>query len=223
MHVALRAGSAAVLLVGALAPKAGADMSVYYHAGGWDAFSGPGDNSQPVCGVGNTNPVDGRSFSIRFRIGTDAVMFEARKPNWNIPSGTDVPVVIQVGLDTPWSMHGNGDGQKVQWALDRTAMRAFDAQFRTANSMTVTFPTGSEPPWTIGLNGSTAISNAFGRCVSEVQRRAAAQALAAQPPAGQAPATTTQPFGAGSAPPPAAPPAAPPVVAPGQPSGTPKP
>jgi hypothetical protein len=55
--------------------------------------------------------------------------------------------------------------------------------------MTVSFPNGNEPPWTIGLNGSTAISNAFGRCVTDLTQRAGAQ----QPAAG--PSGATQPFG----------------------------
>ena len=115
-------------------------MTVYYRAGGWDAFSGPGDNGKPVCGVGTTNPADNRSFSLRFQIGGDTVTFQAKKPTWNIPAGTQLPVVLQIGLDTPWNLQGVGNGQVVEWSLDRDAMQTFDAQFRRANSMTVTFP-----------------------------------------------------------------------------------
>jgi hypothetical protein len=71
-------------------------------------------------------------------------------------------------------------------------MESFDAQFRRANSMSLSFPTGNEPPWTIGLNGSTAVSNAFGRCVTDLTQRAGAQAAPTTPPADQGP---TQPFG----------------------------
>jgi hypothetical protein len=199
MHATIRAGAAAALFLGALAGPAVAEMSVYYRVGGWDAFSGPNDTGQPVCGIGNTNPIDGRSFSMRFQIGGDTVTLEAKKPNWNIPGGTPLPVVIQIGLDTPWSFQGVGNGQTVEWMIDRTAMQTFDAQFRRASSMTMTFPTGSEPPWAIGLNGSTAISNAFGRCVSDMAQRqsTATQSQATTPPANQAP---TQPFGESAAP-----------------------
>ena len=57
MHAAFRVGLAALVL-GALVRPAGADMSVYYHAGSWDAFSGPGADGKLVCGIGNTNPTD---------------------------------------------------------------------------------------------------------------------------------------------------------------------
>ena len=171
------------------AGTATADIPVYYHIGSWDAFSGPGTDGRMVCGIGSTNPVDNRSFSERFAVGGDGVMFQAKKPNWNIPSGTQLPVVVQIGLDTPWNLQGTGNGQVVEWSLDRDAIQTFDAQFRRAGSMTVNFPTGNEPPWTIGLNGSTAISNAFGRCVTDQTTRAAAQQPA------PVPTGPTQPFG----------------------------
>jgi hypothetical protein len=188
MRAVLRIGPVALVL-GALAGPAGADMSVYYHAGGWDAFSGPGSDGKPVCGIGSTNPSDSRSFSIRFSIGSDGAMFEARKPTWNIPDGTQLPVVVQVGLDAPWTFQAAGHQQLLEWTVDRQAMQTFDAQFRIATSMTVSFPSGNEPPWTVGLNGSTAISNAFGRCVTDMAQRVQTQASL------PAPTGPTQPFG----------------------------
>jgi hypothetical protein len=175
MRSALGAGIAAALLQGLPGP-AHADMVVYYHAGGWDAFSGPGDNGKPVCGIGSTNPADNRSFSLRFQIGGENVMFQAKKPTWHVPAGTLLPVVVQIGLNTPFSMMGAGNGQVVEWSVDSKAIQTFDVQFRQAGSMTVTFPLGDEPPWTVVLNGSTAISNAFGRCVTDQTQRAASRA-----------------------------------------------
>jgi hypothetical protein len=132
--------------------------------------------------------VDDRSFSLRFAIGGDSVAFQAKKPNWSIPAGAQLPVVVQIGLDTPWDLQRVGNGQVVEWSLDRIAVQTFDAQFRRAGSMTVSFPSGNEPPWTVGLNGSTAISNAFGRCVTDKSARASAQ-----PPA-PVPSGTSHPY-----------------------------
>jgi len=68
----------------------------------------------------------------------------------------------------------------------------FDRQFRAAQSMTVTFPDGNELPWTISLDGSTAISNAFGRCITDLTR----QLQSGQPPPAVTPVqpSATQPF-----------------------------
>ena len=75
-------------------------------------------------------------------------------------------------------------------------MQTFDRQFRGAPSMTLTFPDGNEPPWSLSLAGSTAISDTFGRCVRDLTRQvqAAAQGGAPTTPAPQNGAT--QPFAA---------------------------
>ena len=183
-------GLAALLLVG-LGGGAAADMKVYYHVGSWDAFSGQDTDGAQVCGVGSTNPVDKRAFSIRFKIGGDTVSFQLKKPGWEIPPNTQIPVVMQLGLDAPWTMQGDGNGQNVDWTMDRDGMRTFDDQFRRGSSMTFSFPNGNEAPWLIGLNGSTAASNAFGRCVTDMTARSSAPA----PAAAAAPQGPTQPYG----------------------------
>lgn len=172
--------------------NAAADMRVYYHQGSWDAFSGQSADGKATCGAGSTNPVDNRSFSLRFEIGGDTVSFEAKKPDWNIPANTQIPVVMQLGLDAPWTLQASGNGQLVEWTMDRNAMQTFDDQFRRGSSMTLSFPNGNEPPWTIGLNGSTAISNAFGRCVTTLTQQQAPEAPATST---AAPPSATQPFG----------------------------
>lgn len=195
MH--LRQPLLAVAVAASLAAPAEADVNVYYHVGAWDAFDGQGDNGQPVCGIGSRNPADGRAFSLRFPVGGDEVTFAATKPGWNIPDNTQIAVVVQIGLERPWSEQATGGGNRVQWTLDRADVQTFDAQFRSAASMTVTFPSGSEQPWLISLSGSTAASNAMGRCVTDLAQRAApAQPAAAPAPAEQ---TATQPFGAAPA------------------------
>jgi hypothetical protein len=200
-------------VIGALlcSAPAMADMTVYYHVGSWDAFSGPGDDGKPVCGVGSTNPTDHRSISIRYTIGSDTTLFQAKKPTWNIPQGTQVAAVMQLGLDSPWNLQAVGNRQIVEWSLDRDAMQLFDAQFRRGSSMTLTFPQGNEAPWTVGLNGSTAISNAFGRCVRDMMQRTQQQTAT--------PAAPTQPYSQAPAQA-AAPPAAPAAQPPAQPQAT---
>lgn len=184
----------AAVMVAGLALPARANITVYYHAGVWEAFDGQGDDGQTVCGIGSRNPSDGSAFSVRFVIGGDDVTFTAVKPSWDIPDHTQIPVVMQVGLEQPWSEQAIGSGNRVQWIVSQADVQSFDEQFRRSSSMTVTFPAGSERPWTISLAGSTAASNAMGRCVTDLTQRAAA----AQQPAAAAPAAApnaTQPFG----------------------------
>jgi hypothetical protein len=197
-----------VLGLAATPAAALAQMQTYYHVGAWDAFSGRGDTGGPVCGVGTTNPSDSRRFSLRFDIGGQVTTLSASKPDWTVPDNTHVTVVMQVGLNTPWTAQGTGHDHSIEWTLDAAAMQIFDRQFRGASSMTLTFPDGNEPPWSLSLTGSTAISDTFGRCIRDLTR----QVQASPPPANTAPAprAATQPFGEPVAPPPGSPAPAPP-------------
>jgi hypothetical protein len=211
--------------VAAMAPAAAmAQIQTYYHAGVWDAFSGRNDKGGAVCGIGNTNPSDNRRVSIRFDIGGTDTVLSASKPDWSIPDGTRVAVVTQIGLNTPWTEQGTGQGHSISWVLDPNGMRSFDQQFRGASLMTLTFPDGNEPPWSVPLIGSSAISQTFARCITDLTRQVQA-AQAAGAGAAPVPQGATQPFAAGaqSAPDAAAPAPQPTGAQPtggAQPSGT---
>lgn len=192
MSSLLRAGVAGVLLTVLVAEARADDSMIYYHAGSWDAFSGHADGGQAFCGIGSTSPADGRSLSIRFDLGGQNVEFTIGKPDWSIPDGTQAIILMQVGSETPWTEQAVGSGRRMHWSMDQAAVQSFDVQFRRASAMTLTFPNGNEPPWTISLNGSTAIDNTFGRCITDLSQREQTAGQAGGPPA-------TQPFGRGAA------------------------
>jgi len=185
----------------ALAPATAlAQVQTYYHAGAWDAFSGRDERGGAVCGVGSTLPPDNRRLSVTFDIGGTDTTFSASKPDWSIPDNNRVTVVMQIGLSTPWTEQGTGHEHAIDWTLDPGAMQTFDRQFRGASSMTLTFPDGTEPPWTVSLAGSTAISDTFGRCVRDLTRQV--QSAQPPPPTGvPAPLGPTQPFSPAAPPP----------------------
>ncbi|WP_428485790.1 hypothetical protein [Rhodopila sp.] len=165
---------------------------VYYHSGAWDAFSGRAVGGGPVCGIGTNNPATGHTFSVRFDIGGTDTVFDANKPDWTIPDGMQVAVVMQIGANPAWTLHGTGHGQTIEWTMDRNAIQTFDQQFRAAGSMTLSYPDGNESPWHISLAGSTAVSDTFGRCVVDLTR----QMQTARPSASgsQGAPAATQPF-----------------------------
>jgi hypothetical protein len=205
----------------ALTPvAASAQMQTYYRVGAWDAFSGKSDTGGAVCGIGTTNPSENRRLSIRFDIGGSDTTFSAGKPDWSIPANTHITVVMQVGLSIPWTMQAVGNDHSIEWTLDPNAFQEFDRQFHGASSMTLTFPDGNEPPWSLSLAGSSAISNTLGRCVRDLTAQVqAAQSQGNRSPVNGAPPpqVATQPFGAGS-PPPTPPPAAAPPPGASQPA-----
>ena len=182
----------AALMIMAAPAAALAQVQPYYHAGAWDAISGRSETGGAVCGVSTSAASNTQHFSIRFDIGGTDTTFSASKPDWTIPGDTHVTVVMQVGLNVPWTLQGIGHDHSIDWTLDPNAIQTFDRQFRGASSMTLTFPDGNEPPWALSLMGSTAISDTFGRCVRDLTR----QVQANPPPPSSAPPSQapTQPF-----------------------------
>jgi hypothetical protein len=195
---AILGGLAATILA---AGTAAAATTVYYHAGRWDAFSGTDAENQVVCGIGTQSGTDGRRLDLSFVIGGDALFFQAAKPSWSIPEGTEVPVVMQIGSAQPWNEQATGHGSSLAWSMSRDDTSAFRQQFREAESMTLSFPSGNEPAWTVSLRGSTGADNTFARCIRDLTRRQQAQQpTAPTQPFGQGGATAapTQPFGEGT-------------------------
>jgi hypothetical protein len=195
---AILGGLAGMMLA---AGTAAAATTVYYHAGRWEAFSGTDAENQVVCGIGSSG-TDGRRLDLTFVIGGDALFFQAAKPSWSIPEGTEVPVVMQIGSAPPWNEQASGHASSLAWSMSRDETSAFRQQFRAAETMTLSFPSGNEPAWTVSLRGSTGADNTFARCIRDLTRRQQAQQpIAPTQPFGQTGAggTSTQPFGQGSA------------------------
>jgi hypothetical protein len=189
----------AALAIAASPVAAMAQVQTYYHSGAWAAFSGRPPSGGAVCGVSTSAASDTQHFSIHFDIGGTDTTFSASKPDWSIPDNTHVTVVMQVGLNVPWTIQAMGHDHSIDWTLDPNAIQTFDKQFRSSSSMTLTFPDGNEPPWALSLTGSTAISDTFGRCVRDLTRQV--QANPQTPSAAPPPQGATQPFSTTEPPP----------------------
>jgi hypothetical protein len=172
--------------IGALAAVgvAAAATTSYYRAGYWRAFSGTDEQNRLLCGMATSNATDGRTLEIRASIGDPGLAFLASKPTWDIPPGTKIPVVVRAEGAVPWTEEAVGGEHALRWAFPEAEAGTFEQAFRDGSEMTVSFPSGNEPPWRVLLAGSRAVDKTFRRCVQDYTARAAA---AAQPP--------TQPFG----------------------------
>ncbi len=166
-----------------------AEPTIYYRVGSWHAFTDKDAQGSTVCGIGTQNEADGRALTLTYTIGGTGLMLHASKPGWSIPAGTALNVNSQIDSNPAWTTGAVGQGTTVDWAIDATQIVNFDTQFRAGSIMTVTFPSGNEPPWTLSLAGSSAASGTLWRCVQEMTGKAGL----ANPGPG-APALT-QPFG----------------------------
>jgi hypothetical protein len=185
------------LAMAAMSAPAGAAIVPYYRAGTWTNFGGRDVNGRLICGMQTGNPVDGREFDIKAVIGTPGLTFTASRPTWHIPPNTPIPVVMTMGGPVPWTVQGTGSGHEVTWSLSPGDTEAFEDEFRSGNSLTVSFPSGNEPPWVMSLLGSNDAGGTFLRCVNDYSGRLGQMP---QPVPGTPPALSTQPFGAGAQP-----------------------
>jgi len=183
------------VLLGA-APALAAPV-IYYHGGSWHAFTDQDASGSQVCGIGTSNPADGRNLTMTYTIGSSDLTVRAEKPNWNIPDGTMLGANMQLDRNQPWEAQASGHGNAVEWVISAAMIRNFDTEFRNGTRMIVSFPSGNEPPWTVSLSGSTDASATLWRCVQDLSEKAhvrtpASNAPAPTQPFGQAP---TQPYG----------------------------
>jgi hypothetical protein len=172
--------------------------NVYYHAGAWHAFTDKDDQGAAVCGIATENQADGRNLTLTYTIGGSDLTFTAAKPSWNIPEGTILEADMQIDRNEAWQAQGEGHGSTVGWVVSAFEIRNFNTQLRNGATMTLTFPSGNEPPWSLSLRGSTAASATLWRCVQDLTDRAKVAGPASNAPASNAPtsnAPATQPAG----------------------------
>jgi hypothetical protein len=192
--------------IGALtaAGVAAAATTSYCRAGYWRAFSGTDEQNCLLCGMATSNATDGRTLEIRAPLGDPGLVLLASKPTWDIPPGTEIPVVVRADGAVPWTEEAVGGEHAVRWTLPKAEAGTFEQAFRDGSEMTVSFPSGSEPPWRVLLAGSRAVDKTFRRCVQDYTARAAAATQTPTQPFGR---PATQPFAPAIAATPLSPPA----------------
>jgi hypothetical protein len=144
---------------------------------------------QPMCTMKTT--VAPGAFGFVEYVG-GRVLFELTKTSWNIPLNTDVPISLQFDSNAPLVGTAKGRPDSVLGGhLFYTIIddKEFLDAFASAKQMTLSFPQGNEPPWTIDMTGSREATTAFAKCMTTI-------------PAATQPFTSagTQPHGGGAQP-----------------------
>lgn len=130
--------------------------------GVWSVYSLVTSAGRNVCGM-TTRGTEGRSLHVQHVRGSNFILFQAFKSSWTIPRGTRMRVGMRVDGGNGWiAPQASGARRSVRWTM-RAGFRRFEAEFRRGSRLTVTFPQGSESPWTVSLNGS---SQAMSRMVT---------------------------------------------------------
>jgi hypothetical protein len=134
-------------------------------SGVWSAYGGLTEGGRQVCGM-HVFGSEQRDLHIKWFSGNNHLTIQAFKPSWNIPQGTRMPLVIGIDGRVGWNVpEAFGVGALVEWIVSRQTFDEFVAAFRLGNTLTVSFPGGSEPPWVASLRGSLATFELFAACI----------------------------------------------------------
>lgn len=171
MKLRIIAAAAATIM---LAMPSLAETEVTARAGDWEAFSGTtvpkpgsGKKAQRVCGV-SQSMADDRYVSIKFFEGDTTFTLQIGWKQWRINDGDKQEVAIT--MNTRWTtkeatgMHFNDGDAGLEMTVKVAELRDFMQEFRAANQMRFEFPGSGAHAWTMSLNGSSAVTDAFDKC-----------------------------------------------------------
>ncbi|MFC3124321.1 hypothetical protein ACFOD4_04545 [Pseudoroseomonas globiformis] len=140
-----------------------AKVEILSQTGDWAVVA---DEEKGHCAMSS---VGDRSLMIRKTEGEQAYAFIVTNPKWRLPEGQKVAVGLEVG---EWKFESKST------AGSRTAVISYtpqaDSMFIIAmiakeSNLTLRFPEGTEPPWTISLRGSSVAATKFYECIQPPQ------------------------------------------------------
>jgi len=156
------------------ASTAAAETKTIATAGNWVAFAGRDEENRPVCGVRASDPENSpnrRVLMVKWWSGGTNLAIQAAKVSWRIPAGTQMRMTLRFDGGAPLSgtgqVHANRPNM-VHIGINPEATLGFVVDFVTAKAMTMSFPDGSEHPWSINMQGSGTTGRALVDCISAI-------------------------------------------------------
>jgi hypothetical protein len=173
-------------------------------SGYWRVQQGVNDHGVNVCMMSTNVPALGETFAVMVNAADQDLDVGVEKNTWKIPTGADVRLMLKIDGGQEWrTTKANTYASDVLYTtINPSAARQFVHEF-TSGSMLRVFFTGNEQPWTLSLNGTTGVWDAFMNCAQMIAPKMVAslnpsQPFSAGPVAPVAPpAPTTQPFSTG--------------------------
>lgn len=150
----------------ALAAGALAETKALATSGSWRAFGGTTNSGRGVCGI--SGDPGGRYFGLKFFAGDDTFVVQFQVPRVDKEAKYDL--AIRFDANPQWTATGTGfmfqDGDAgIEFAINKNESDNFAREFKNSSRMVVQFTGGAYPVWTVGLEGTLAVSNAFSSCM----------------------------------------------------------
>jgi hypothetical protein len=189
----------AALLLMASTAYAGTPSKVWtlFKGGYWETY-GMAKNTDgvPMCGMQSGN--DNKRLYIKWTA-SSGMMVQVWKSSWHLSQNDEVPFQLRFfdnakpgESDTMTARKGGahpsdaGVGSSVFMFINKEDMSNTLRIFSEADKMTIEFPQGDEPLWTVSMDGSRKAANEFMGCIYTIQQASGTQPIL--------PKSTTQPI-----------------------------
>src|SRR5262245_38296252 len=155
-NVAGKASLIGILLAMHAAPGH-TETSLITRAGAWQVFGGTTAGGRPVCGVSQSG--DGRYFGLKYYARDTTFTVQMGAKAWRLYDGANRKLQMVLDGNRPWvatatGMHfGDGD-PGLGFAINRSEIDHFAAQFRTSSVLRVQFADWNVAEWSVSLAGS---------------------------------------------------------------------
>jgi hypothetical protein len=115
---------------------------------------------------------DGRAFHVVWMERDRDLRLRIRERSWQIRPGESIPVRIEIdGLYT-WTARGRPlEPRLFEVLIANRDIAAWERAWRRGLRMEISFPGSVEPTWRFGLEGTNRATDAFLRCIDQVQGR----------------------------------------------------
>ena len=152
-----------------LTTAATAAPTTLYKGGAWETFITTNVENKSQCVM----VVLGRGSSLMVKYAGGDIFMQIYKDGWSIPADTKIPGWLQFDNSQRYPMMGAGDMHKpgtgyVEFHVKEGSENGFLDLFAAANKMVLGFDQGTQPPFSVNMNGSRGAALAFGRCAKAI-------------------------------------------------------
>jgi hypothetical protein len=181
VHKLLRASAlfaAAVVLLTATTAQA-EPITKLHSSGWWNVFYvASSSDKNPMCVMVKAVLPDEAKGGVLVKWTEDSgTAFQVWKPNWRMPEGSMVPVLLTFIYSDRSPLPTTADAKVfrpnlISSTIDKDAVVSFLKGFGDAKKMTINFPQSNEPQWTVAMDGSRNAVGAFVRCIARIRNTA---------------------------------------------------
>ena len=139
-------------------------------AGFWKAFGGTSESGVALCGISTSGK--GLFFSLKVYKGDEDMTVQLGSSNWTVKDGAKQKLTMRFDRESPWNATATGfhfsDGDAgLEFVVKLKNLETFIIEFAKSQKLRIVFDGSNADSWNADLTGTTAVTSAFGDCISK--------------------------------------------------------